>query len=322
MHVNADNKQLSSLVRIFFMQSHQTTSEEKANDTKANPGESTTHSQQNQLAYNQFWLTHSKLDSFHSTKFLAHRDLHQLIDQHLLQIVPKTKYRILDFGCGNGETASIISALFATFGKQVELYCLDKNEKNLTIAKEKNPNANCYLADENNFPQELKDFDLIICNFVLLENLPAAITMILENIQSTLSDQGIAIITHNTAKAYDEANRWVSFSTNFTENKRGVFDSEKNKYTRADGNPVTKAMVKDGVKLHTFYDFFYRRRTYRTAFTAANLDLITSHKPLGTSDDHIDWQSETSIAPYRIDILRRMRIVELELELEQNMRPF
>jgi SAM-dependent methyltransferase len=268
--------------------------------------EITIHLAKNQLAYNQFWKEHSNLDLYQSTKFLALRDLFQLIDKYLLQTNRKSKYRILDFGCGNGETAQVVNDLFVKAGFEVELVCVDINERNLNVAKQKNPNGTFYLIDKNSLPDEIKDFDLIICNFVLLENTQADMAKILMNIQMALNDPGIAVVTHNTAKVYDDCNEWVSFNTKYDENKRDLFDSQKEKYTRCDGKPVRKDILdKERKKVFTFSDFFYRRRTYKNAFLTANLKIVCSHKPLGKSEDHITWKSEANVPPYRIDILQR-----------------
>lgn len=271
----------------------------------------TTHAALNQVAYNQFWLEHSKLSLFQSTKFLAHRDLLQLLDKHLFQTNDKKKYRVLDFGCGAGETAQIINDLIISCDHEVELHCADINQNNLDMTRQKNPNGQFTLLEKNAFPDDLKDVDLLICNFVLLENSLQDLQKILEFIQKVLSSNGIAIITHNTAKVYDNNNDWVSFNTKFPENERDFYDKDKDKHTRIDGKPVKKSVLgADGKVAFTFFDFFYRRSTYKSAFESAKLELIDSHKPLGNDEDQIVWKSESKVPPYRIDVLCKDKKLE------------
>jgi hypothetical protein len=88
----------------------------------------------------------------------------------------------------------------------------------------------------------------------------------------------------------------------FTENLR-FFDSDENKFKRLDGQTVIKKMC--GPAAIQFKDNFFRRRTYRDQFERAELEILESLKPLGLAGDKIKWKSESTIAPYRIDVLRK-----------------
>ena len=297
---------MSQFTNGFSMQSHAPT----LNTTSINALEASTnvYASQNQVSYNKFWAEHSKLSLYKSTKFLAHRDLLQLVQTHLLRPNPKTQYKILDYGCGAGETAQVVNDLMGSLGLETQLYCIDINQNNLAAAKIKNPQAYCHLLDKAN-SAELFDgsFDLIICNFVLLENLLPDVIKILTNLQHALGPKGIAIVTHNTAKVYDGNNDWVSFHTKFVENARTYYDPEAKKFTRHDGQAVKKSVFDhEGKVAFTFADYFYRRRTYKNAYLTTKLSLLASHKPLGNVQDPVQWKSEEKIPPYRIDILARV----------------
>ena len=296
------------------MQSHsisQAGVEEKPSSTT--PSINAEHAAENQKSYNQFWLVHSELARDHPTKFVSLRDLMQIIEKHLLTPFPKTKYRVLDLGCGAGDTAKIVHDMLVNEGLEVELVGVDINEKNLQVAQEKNPQGSFHLLDMTMVQKDLADFDLVLCNFVLLENRYPEMLKILQSIHAVLSRQGIAIVTHNTAKVYDEANEWMSFTTKFEQNKRDYYDEEKKKFTRKDETPVKKGMLgKDGKQVFEFSDFFFRRRTYKQAYVLAELNLVDSQKPLGRGEDNIAWKSEDKVPPYRIDVLTRSDGVALK----------
>jgi hypothetical protein len=74
-----------------------------------------------------------------------------------------------------------------------------------------------HLITKDVFALDISDFDLVMCNFVLLENSLEDIGVILKNINQLLNVDGISIITHNRSKVYDynKGNEFVSFETNF-----------------------------------------------------------------------------------------------------------
>ena len=284
------------------------------------PSESSQYKNRNQVNYTRFWKEHSSLSLYKSTKFLAHRDLPEILDTHLFSNNSKTSFKILDFGCGSGETAQFICGIFKTLGLNPELYGVDVNERNLAVAKENNPEGKFFLVQKNCIPDNISDFDLVICNFVLLENAQDDIKKILANIYHKLSNQGIAIVTHNTAKVYDNCNNWLSWNTNHTENARDYFDPEKIKMTREDGKCVKKTIQNtQGETLYIFHDFFYRRKFYRQAFSTAQLAICASYKPLGNDADPVTWKSEEKIPPYRIDILRKASQPNLQDQIKLNI---
>ena len=259
----------------------------------------------NQDAYNQFWIEHSRL-GLNTTKFLAHRDLPYIFCEHLLQHNIKVKYKVLDFGCGSGATAKVIHDMLQMLGVDVELYGLDINEKNVAVARKENPAGKFEWCEKGKVPAGWQDFDLVICNFVLLENKFDDMLTILKNINGLLNDKGIAIITSNTAKTYDRQNQWNSFNTNHPENTPTVFSPEKNKLKRVEGQSVKKTMHdKNGKTLFTFFDIFHPRHVYKKAYELAGLSIVASRKPLGTEHDGIEWKSETHTPPYRIDVIRK-----------------
>ncbi len=259
----------------------------------------------NQQNYNTFWREHSELDWRSSTKYLAHRDLPALLEEHLLEHAEKQQFKILDYGCGDGKTLNFVRNYFIFKGLDVDLYGADANVQNLEVAQNCNPEGKFFHLINNKIPDELNSFDLIICNFVLLENRYDSMRTILKNIYDLLNDKGIASITGNTAKVYDLGNAWVSFDMEHPENDRTEYDPMYDKMKRRDEQEVKKSVIGLNGKRFTFNDFFYRNKTRKQAYSHTDLQLIATRKPLGKPEDGIPWKSELAIPPYRIDIVRK-----------------
>ena len=86
--------------------------------------------------------------------------------------------------------------------------------------------------------------------------------------------------------------------------------------------------VKDprsGKQLFRFFDFFHSGRAYRRAFSESGLELIQTHKPVGTVKDSIPWLSEMEASPYKIHVLYPnrscLKVASHEDSVEEKLTP-
>ena len=94
---------------------------------------------------------------------------YQGLKKHLFERAPKPTYRLLDYGCGAGLSTSIYTQIIKEAGHNVEIVGADVSDENLAYAKTKVPEGNFVKIDPNQSLTNLGKFDLIICNFVLVE---------------------------------------------------------------------------------------------------------------------------------------------------------
>lgn len=263
-----------------------------------------THAEMNQINYSKNAITHSEL-GLNSTLFLAYRDLPILIQEHLLPKIEKTKVRVLDVGCGAGLSTELIAKMLTMEKLEVELYGLDVSKDNLELAKKRLPSAK-FIHMRDHFDEDvLKNFDLVICNFVLVENTQTNMLAILKNIHSYLSTTGIAIITNCAAAAYKKDNKWYTFNNNFPENTPQANINGKDKFAE---DQLIKAKVFASYKStlsFTFFDFFHSGHAYKKAYEDTGLELLQTHKPIGKESDNITWVDEAVKSPYKIHILAK-----------------
>jgi 2-polyprenyl-3-methyl-5-hydroxy-6-metoxy-1,4-benzoquinol methylase len=271
-----------------------------------------THAEMNQISYSNDAITHSEL-GLDSTLFLAYRDLPILIKKYLLPKLEKTKVRVLDVGCGAGLSTELIAKMLEMEKLEVDLYGLDVSQDNLELAKNRLPSAN-FIHMSNHVDEDLlKNFDLVICNFVLVENTKNNMFAILKNIHNYLSTTGVAIITNCASAAYNRDNKWYTFNNNFTENTPQTNINGKDKF--AEDQPI-KVEVFSSYKSplsFTFFDFFHSGAAYRKAYEDASLELLETHKPIGKESDNIAWLDEAVKSPYKIHVVAKMDLPQKEL---------
>lgn len=65
-------------------------------------------------------------------------------------------------------------------------------------------------------------------------------------------------------------------------------------------------VMKDVADARPVVDFVWSDDDYARLFAASGLDVIARYKPLGCADEHHQWLTETSIAPWVIYVLARI----------------
>lgn len=258
---------------------------------------------ENQKNYTDDAHSYSKI-GLDSTMFLAYRDIPFILQKHLLSKETKKEYKLLDFGCGSGVSTKIISDFMKNIGLNVKVFGLDINEENLKIARKNVPEGTFSLIKKNNFSNDISEFDLIICNFVLLENNFAEMLTTLKEISKLMNNSAVLIVTNCTSHVYDKTKTWYSFQNDFLENSNQLKDGQVVKLEISDKKTQAKFVVTD---------FFHKASSYRLAYQKAGLELKETLKPTGKNTDGIPWSSEMKYPPYKIHVLyKKTESIELE----------
>lgn len=263
------------------------------------------HRKRNQENYDEKAKEHDKL-SLNSTLYLAYRDINDLLERHLYPKLMNNKIRLLDFGCGVGLSTEMILHLIGTnLQYTVDAIGVDINEANLDIARKKLPQVNFKCISTSSVLNDIGQFDLIICNFVLVEMKTDEMQSVLNLLKTKLSENGIIIVMNPTGRAYRPENFWYTFNNQFPENTpmRETKTHKKLKYHEDQPIKVQVFAAKNSNESFTFFDYFHSGSAYQNAYSAAGLQLIETHKPIGKPEDQIDWRDEATEPPYKIHIL-------------------
>ena len=262
------------------------------------------HRARNQINYDEKTQEHDSL-SLNSTLYLAYRDIPKILETHLYPRVSSysDRIRVLDFGCGTGLSTQILASQINLLPElTLDVVGVDLNEANVEIAREKMPSAHFECIAKNESIEKHGVFDLIICNFVLVEMRSDEMLDVLSSLKNSLSEKGILISTNPTSKAYKQENAWYTFNNRFPENNLDT-NLGVSKYCEDQPIKIEVFSAKDKAHSFTFFDYFHSGTAYRNAYTSAGLKLLGSYKPLGTIEDGMPWKSEVEKAPYKIHIL-------------------
>ncbi|MFI4956541.1 MAG: class I SAM-dependent DNA methyltransferase [Gammaproteobacteria bacterium] len=264
------------------------------------------HKQSNQANYKDKASDHDTL-GLNSTLRLAYRDAGELLSRHLCK--KNGPIEFLDFGCGVGLSTDIYATKVRQQGFDVNVTGVDVSEANLAIARNKLPNADLRLISPGDKLVGLGKFDLIICNFVLVEMESKDMSDVLSTLHTKLAEDGILIVTNTTARVYRPGNTWYSFKTDFPENipTRTAEETTRLKYNEDQPVKIHVFASKNQDQGFSFSDYFHSGTSYRSAYASAGLKLLETHKPLGKSDDKVEWQSEQKEPPYKIHVLNKNR---------------
>lgn len=216
------------------------------------------------------------------TGFIAYRDLPELFKE----LYKDGHDRALDFGCGTGFSSNLLyEAGFNVLG-------VDVNENMLSQAINRYPNIEFIKMVHDQAFDDGKQFDLILCAFVLLE-IPSLDGMIklLKNLNSYLKNDGHLVIV-TTSENFPKHD-WKTAKNNLSENKNILSGQNY--------------QVLDTVNNMVFSDFYYDDQSYRKAILEAGLNVKEFYQPLGKKSDNIEWTTEWDIAPYSIYICSHAR---------------
>ena len=174
------------------------------------------YEKRNQQNYSVAASSHAQF-GLKATLYLAYRDCRAILKKHLFERAPKPTYRLLDYGCGAGLSTSIYTQIIKEAGHNVEIVGADVSDENLAYAKTKVPEGTFVKIDPNQSLTNLGKFDLIICNFVLVELPSDQMKDTIKKLKPLLNDNGVFIATNATRQAYKASNAWYTLNNSFEE---------------------------------------------------------------------------------------------------------
>lgn len=225
--------------------------------------------------------SYAKLE-FPGTYYLAYRDIPEIIAKFA------QGKNALDFGCGTGRSTRFVKKLgFDVIG-------IDISPDMIKRAKEFDPNGIYHKINDGDFSfLHQNHFDFITSIFTF-DNIPVeeGRLKLLTGLAELINDSGFILLLDSTPEIY--FNEWSSFSTkDFPEN------------LNAKSGDKVKIIQTDVEDLRPVEDIIWFDDDYQKLFERANLKLLETFKPLGRSDEKINWINEKEIAPWVIYILKK-----------------
>lgn len=218
---------------------------------------------------------------FPGTYYLACRDLPTIIAENVKERVA------LDFGCGAGRSTRFLKKLgFDAIGIDISVSMIE-------LANKADPDGSYELVDDGDFSGfEPGSFDLILSAFAF-DNIPNTDkrASLLLDLRELLNQDGRIILLGSTPEIY--THEWASFTT-----------KEYPQNRMAKSGDTVRIVMKDVADQRPVVDLVWFHEDYLRLFAASGLDLIACHKPLGREHEPYRWQSELSIAPWVIYVLR------------------
>jgi hypothetical protein len=137
-------------------------------------------------------------------------------------------------------------------------------------------------------------YDLVLSAFTF-DNIPTREKRLalFVGLRRLLTDGGSIVNLVSAPEIY--VNEWASFSTK---------DFPENRSARS-GDTVRIVML-DVRDRRPVEDIFWTDRDYRELYSAAGLEVVETHRPLGGPSDPHRWVTETEVSPWAIYALRRL----------------
>ena len=196
--------------------------------------------------------------------------------------------RALDFGCGTGRSARFLQKL------GFDITGLDISDEMIAIARRRDPEGTYRVIDDGDFRAlPAGGFDLVQSAFTF-DNIPGfdRKARLFRGLGNLLATGGILVNIVSTPEIY--THEWVTFSTrDFPENRK------------ARCGDVVSIVTTDYSDARPVEDILWPHEDYLRVYREAGLEVVGVERPLATGDEGIDWQSETSVAPWAIYLLTR-----------------
>jgi len=224
-------------------------------------------------------FAYSRLE-FPGTYHLAYRDLPEILGRHV------GGRRAADFGCGAGRSTRFLRRLgFEAVG-------LDVSEEMIRRARELDPDGEYSLVRPGDpLPLAEGGWDVVLSAFTF-DNIPQAKKAEhLRALRNLLAPDGRIVNLVSTPEIY--THEWASFSTR---------DYPENREAR-DGD-VVRIVMTDVTDRRPVEDVVCSKAGYLGIYRDAGIEVEASYEPLGREDEPFEWVSETSVAPWRIDVLK------------------
>jgi len=219
------------------------------------------------------------LRNLRTTDFLAFRDLPNIISAR------KSNLYAIDYGCGAGRSTRFLKEIgYHTIG-------FDTNWNMLLNACLKDTTGLYVQIKSSEISLTDCSVDLVLCSFVLME-IPSKdeILGVLIEFNRVLKANGKAVIIANTGYFYK--GQWVSSEVNFPENSGDL----------RSGQQVRVRLIPENIVLN---DYFWTDADYKGFFESAGFKIQDEIRPLGSSDDNIEWLDEFRISPHVVYIAEK-----------------
>ena len=222
---------------------------------------------------------YSKLE-FPGTYFLAYRDLPSIIREHV------RGGRALDFGCGAGRSTRFLRQL------DFNVEGVDVSKPMLARARSSDPEGNYTLVPEGDLGALAQSsYDLILSAFTF-DNIPTmeGKVALFRSLKALLRPGGRIVNLVSSPEIYLQ--EWASFSTK---------DFPQNRNARS-GQKVFIVML-DVEDRRPVEDILWSDEDYEETYRRAGLRKLKAYRPLGKETEPYSWVSETTVAPWVIDVL-------------------
>jgi SAM-dependent methyltransferase len=223
---------------------------------------------------------YSRLD-FPGTYFLAFRDLGEIIGRQV------AGHRAVDFGCGAGRSTRFLRRLgFGVAG-------IDISEDMVRKARELDPTGDYRHVGPGDFTGLAEGASDLVLSAFTFDNVPQDEKVpLLLKLARLLAPAGRIVNLVSTPEIY--THEWASFSTrDFPENRE------------ARSGDVVRIVMTDVIDRRPVEDVVCSQAAYREIYRESGLEVVAAHEPLGRPDEPQPWVSETRVAPWRIDVLKR-----------------
>lgn len=241
-----------------------------------------------------------------SSSYLIYRDIPMLLSKHLRQRVSGHTLNILDIGCSIGTSILYFTEALKSYPYEFNITGIDINSEALAVARKRFPMVMFQQISDTHALDDLGQFDLIICHFVLVEMHSDDMLNLLQKTRQLLSPPGLMFMTNPTVDIYDPKNDWYGINNKFIVNAPLEIEAQSDsKIGYAENQTVTLQVIdpKTDTEIITFHDFIHSEQAYDDAYQKAGFSLLDRHFPLGLSTDKIPWLNECHKPRLRIDIL-------------------
>jgi trans-aconitate methyltransferase len=224
--------------------------------------------------------SYSRLE-FPGTYFLAYRDLPEVLDR---QVAGR---KAVDFGCGAGRSTRFLRRL------GFEVVGVDVSADMIAKAREIDPEGDYRLVEPGALTGLAEGaWDVVLSAFTF-DNIPQGEKALhFRRLAPLLAPRGRVVSLVSTPEIY--THEWASFSTrDFPENRQ------------ARSGDVVRIVMTDVTDRRPVEDVVCSKAGYVEIYREAGLEVVESLEPLGREDEPVAWVNETSVAPWRIDVLKR-----------------
>ncbi len=227
---------------------------------------------------------YSRFDCKYGTTWLAFRDVPALFQKYVRGT------NGIDYGCGAGRSTRFLNSM------GMNPIGVDVSDKMITSAREVDRSFgfnNKFVKIESGvIPVEDMSCNFVFSSFVLLViSSEDDMINVLKEMNRVLKEDGSVIISTGNENMHDPKRRWVSYETDFRENRDTT------------SGALNKIRIKDvGAE---FYDYNWLHKDYLRFFEKSGFVVSQCIKPLGKKEDNCMWRDESDYSPYYIFVLKK-----------------